>query len=277
MTQKQKIVFPGEAITTEEEYSAGTNAFAQNGVIKSSTTGEIILDDTTKEASVRGKKILELERGDTVTGKVMLVKESQAVIELLSAENNKKITGVKTAQLPVRNVSTEYITELKKIIKVGDIVRAKIDSISPLAIDLITNEKGLGIIKAYCTNCRKEMEYSNQKLMCINCGSIEERKWFEAEQKAREFAPRERRSFGGGFRGGHGGRGGFRGNRREGGFGARREGGFGGQREGGFNRSRFGENRGNFRRDDRSGGFGRRSDHTPRRDEARSFGGGDRY
>ncbi|MFA5931283.1 MAG: exosome complex RNA-binding protein Csl4 [archaeon] len=221
MAEKQKIVMPGEIITTEEEYVPKRNTFAQNGIVKAKVMGKVEFDDANKEVRVAGKSIKELRAGDIVVGKITLVKESTAVIELVSAEGGKKITGMKTAQLPVRNISTEYISDIKKIMKIGDIIRARIMMASRLAIDLATNEKGLGVTKAYCSKCRQEMKYSNEKLMCLNCGNVEERKWFEAEQKPREFAPR----------GDFGDR--NRGPRREGGFGGgfRPRGDFGGNRE----------------------------------------------
>jgi exosome complex component CSL4 len=235
---KQKIVFPGEEITTEEEYSAGRNTYTEKGKIKSKLIGIAEFDENKKEAKIKGKSIREIRQGDVVIGEAMLVKESSAVIELLTAENNKKITGIKTAQLPIRNVSTEYVSELRQKIKIGDIVRAKVTQATPLVIDLATNETGLGVIKAYCSNCRKEMNYSNGKMMCLNCGNVEERKWYEQEQKPREYAPREN-----GYR-----ERGFGGHRRENGFnrgyGTRRERGFGGKnqefgnREREFNRER---------------------------------------
>jgi|GEM_PF-358509 len=271
MAQKQKIILPGESITTEEEYSAGKNTYSDKGIIRATAIGEAVLDDTKKEARVSGKRVEKLRQGDIVIGKVMLVKESTAVIELLSAEGGKKIMGVKTAQLPIRNVSTEYVAELRKAVRIGDIVRARVELSTPMAIDLLTSEKGLGVIKAYCSNCRKEMQYSSDKLMCLACGNSEERKWYEAEQKPREFRPREggfgerRGPYGtsgfGGNRGGFGGgdrRPRFGGNR--GGFGGRREGSFG-SREGGFGHSSGKEGR----------SFGNDRGFAPRRDN-RSFG-----
>jgi len=248
MTEAKKLFFPGEAITTEEEYVAGKNTFSDKGIIKASAIGYAEFNEINKDVKIRGNTIKKIRTGDIVTGKVMFVKESNAVIELLSAENGKRITGIKTAQIPVRNISTEYISELRKFFKIGDIVRAKIVMNSPLAIDLATNEKGLGVIKAYCSNCRKEMQFQNDKMMCLNCGSVEERKWFEAEQKPREYAPRE------------------------GGFGGDRRGGFGGNRSFGGDRGRgFGGGRGGFSRGPSSGGF----DRGPRRESTgndRSFG-----
>jgi len=230
MAAKQKIIFPGEELATEEEYSAGENTFVRKGKIKSKTVGYAQADETSKEMNVKGKSIPTLEYGDVVVGKIMLVKESSATVEMLHAENDKKIAGINVAQLPVRNVANEYVHELKKMVKIGDIIKAKIASINPYAIDLTTKGKGLGVIKAYCTNCRTEMQYNNSKLMCLACGSVEDRKWFEKED-AQDFnrgPPREGS--------------GFRGERREFGqrsFGPRRS--FGPKRNGGFrgNNRRF--------------------------------------
>jgi exosome complex component CSL4 len=288
MVQAKKIILPGEAITTEEEYVPGQNTFSDKGIVKAATIGYAEFDGTNKEVRVRGNSIKEIQTGDVVTGKVTFVKESTVVIELVSAENGKRILGMKTAQLPVRNVSTEYITELRKFFKVGDVIRARIMMSSPLAIDVATNEKGLGVIIAYCSNCRKEMQFSNGRMLCANCGSIEDRKWFEAEQKPREFTPREG-GFGGdrrgGFRGGGDRRGTFR---SAGGFGGRHSGGFGGRDRprhggaGGFNR---GPRRDSFGGNSSYGGSEGRQDRTPRGEgfgenrsfnRERSFNGGNR-
>ncbi len=238
MVAKQKIVVPGEQIATEEEYTAGENTYVKDGKILSKTLGTLNLDEENKEANVKGKKVEELAYGDIVTGKVIMVKESTAVIELLSAEGNKRIMGITTAQLPIRNISNEYVTELNKILKIGDIIKAKVVMSSPLAIDLNTKELGLGVIKAYCSNCRKEMSFNNNKMVCLDCGSIEDRKWFEKVEEARSHDDRE-----GGFR---------RDGPREGGF---HRGGF--HQNNGFRPNKFGNKQG-FNRGPRQD-FGQRN------------------
>jgi len=225
MVAKQRIIVPGEEIATEEEYTAGENTYVKEGKIISRTLGALFINEETKEASVKGKRVEQLAYGDIVTGKVLMVKESSAVIELLSAEGNKRIMGINTAQLPIRNISNEYVTELNKIVKIGDIIRAKVVMSSPLAIDLNTKEKGLGVIKAYCSNCRKEMSFNNNKMVCLDCGSIEDRKWFEKVEEERQHEPRE-----GGFR---------RDGPRDGGF---RRGGF--HQNNGFRPNNFGNKQG---------------------------------
>lgn len=268
MAENKGIITPGETLATEEEYAAGKNTRVVRGKIISTALGKAEFDDANKEVRVIGKTIEEVRDGDVVTGQIMLVKESSATVHLLSAENGKKITSFSVAQLPIRNISNEYVTELKKIIKIGDIIRARVMSASELGIDLTTKEKGLGVVKAYCSNCRKEMNYLNGKLNCPECGSIEDRKWFEAEDN---YAPRQggferREGFGGGRD-----RGGFRDRGRGGGFGGGR--GFSG---GGFGRrdhSEFGghgEGRGGFGGRDRNsfgGRPGRKSFNRPRQQE----------
>ena len=119
MVLKEKIILPGEEIGTEEEYLSGENTFVRDGKIFSKTIGKLVVDQNTKEARIEGNKIEEISFGDIVIGKVTLVKESSAVIELISAEGNKRITGITVAQLPIRNVSNEFVKDLKTILKVG--------------------------------------------------------------------------------------------------------------------------------------------------------------
>ncbi|MEK6958791.1 MAG: exosome complex RNA-binding protein Csl4 [archaeon] len=243
---KQQIVIPGEQIATEEEYAAGKNAYVEDGSVKSTSMGVATFNDVTKEVSVKGNAVEGVRQGDIVLGKVVYVKESMVVIELKSSESGRKIL-TPSAHLAIRNVSTEFVKELDKMFKVGDIVRAKIAFSTPLITELLTNEKGLGVIKAYCSNCRDALSSSNGKLMCLSCGSVESRRWHEDE-----LPPR----MSGGFedRGGRG----FGGDRGRGGFSDRRPS-FGDnrgprrfdnrgpdRREGGFSdrRPSFGENRG---------------------------------
>lgn len=265
MGKTNGLAFPGEAITTEEEFSSGKNTFGEGGVVRASIVGKKEFDDSNKEVRIKGNAVTKLMRGDIVTAKVNSVSETKVLASIVSVEHEeggKKAMSVKDAALPVRSVSNAYVTNLKTLFKVGDIIRARVAMASELAVDLETNEKGLGAIKAYCSQCRKEMSYSNGKLMCLNCGSVEERKWFEAEDERSE-----RRGFG------------DRGGGRSGSFGGRDGRSFGGRDRG---RGGFGERsppRRNF--GDRSRGERRNFNNTRggersgfgRRNERRDFGG----
>jgi exosome complex component CSL4 len=178
----EKIVIPGEKLGTEEEYLSGKNTFEDDGKIRASNFGKAIFDDNEKEIKIEGKKIECLKRNDVVYAKIILVKESMAIVELIKEENNHSITTTK-GQIAVRNISNNYVENPYEYFKIGDIVKAKILEISDNVVELTTKEEGLGVVIAYCTNCRKEMVYSNEKLTCFECNRSEKRKWYEQKEE----------------------------------------------------------------------------------------------
>jgi exosome complex component CSL4 len=192
---KQTII-PGETITTEEEFLAGKNTYVEDGLIKASSFGNVNLDNATKKASVQGKCVETISEGAIVYGVVTNVKDTTIMIELRRGEGEVRIT-TKNAQIPVRNISNEFVSRTRDYYRIGDIVKAKVAKISEYGIDLETKGKDLGVVKAYCSKCRHEMTPGQGKLRCLNCASVEGRKWFENED---EYKPRERddsRGFGG--------------------------------------------------------------------------------
>jgi len=110
---KELIAIPGQEVAIEEQYAAGKNTFSDNGAIKSLVLGKIIFDENKKEVRVEGEKVQTISIGDVVYAKVTNVKDSMIMVELKSAENNKKITAT-AAMIPVRNISTEYVSDSKK-------------------------------------------------------------------------------------------------------------------------------------------------------------------
>ncbi len=194
MSKKNSIVLPGEILTTEEEYLPGENTFEEKGNVKSKISGRVIFDDEKREVKVKGKNVEMLKKGDVVFAKVNIVKTSMVVVEIVDSEGNKAI-GLSSGQIPVRFVSNAFVKDLGTCFKVGDLVKAKVVSANEIAVDLCTNQTGLGVVTAYCSKCRKRMTFNNGKLRCMDpeCGSIEERKWAETEDLPTE------RGTGGGF------------------------------------------------------------------------------
>jgi len=205
----KNMIIPGEVLTTEEEFLAGKNTFVENGIIKSASFGIANFNNDTKEVSVEGKSVQTIKEGDIVYGVVSNVKESSILVDLKKGEGEIKIT-ITRAQIPVRNISNEFVSKTRDFYRIGDIVKAKISKISDYGIDLETKGKGLGVIKAYCSKCRHEMTPGQGQMRCLECSSVEGRKWFESED---EYKPRERSDsrYGGDRRSG-----GFRGNDRRG-------------------------------------------------------------
>ncbi len=203
----KELFMPGQTITTEEEFAPGKNTFVEDGYVKATNVGEAEFDNNTKEVLIKSNPLKVLARDDIIIGRVSLVKESVVVVDIIKAENGAVLL-ITRGQIPAKFVAKAYVTNVKEYYKVGDYIRAKVISASELAVDLATNETGLGITTAFCSNCKKPMQFSNEKLMCFSCGASEKRKWFEQkdEQGERREFDRSERRFDSRGRNDHGGR-----------------------------------------------------------------------
>jgi exosome complex component CSL4 len=81
-----------------------------------------------------------------------------------------------SAVLRVANIDRKYVKSLRDEIRIGDIVRVKVMEVTSHTIRLTTAERDLGVIKAFCSSCRHDLEKQGTKLVCRNCGSVESRK-----------------------------------------------------------------------------------------------------
>ncbi len=167
-------------MATEEEYLEGKNAHAADGSIKSSIVGKADFDEKNKEVSVKGKTSRMISVGDTVIGTVTGVRDSKVILKILDSDGNH--VGLNNAELPVRNISKQYVKNPRDYFKVGDVIKAKVTEANRYKIDVETNKFGLGVIIAYCSKCRNEMEFNKDRLLCLNCGNSEDRKWFEKKE-----------------------------------------------------------------------------------------------
>ncbi len=181
MSEKQKVVVPGMFITVEEEFEAGKNTFEdKDGKIFSAKIGVIEFDEKNRNVSVKEqqKKCVPLDFGTIITGRVVLVKDSIAVISIEKAEKNgeKRIPLHSNAQLLISNVSHGFVKSLQNEFKIGDIVKAKVVGVTKYSIDLSTSFPELGVIKAFCSKCRHPLWLFGRQLKCTKCSAIEKRK-----------------------------------------------------------------------------------------------------
>lgn len=189
--KQQGMVFPGEFLTTEEEFASGQNTFTDDdGSVRADSVGVPIVNEARREIEV-GKKARIVKAagvGSTVFGRIMLVKDNMAVIELLSAESNGEPRRLlfSSGSVMVSRVSQNYVKNLRDEFRIGDLVKAKIIEVSNYGIELSTSDRGLGVVKAYCSNCRQEMGLFAGKLRCIACGSMERRKLSESYMLAKD-------------------------------------------------------------------------------------------
>ncbi len=174
------IVLPGERLGEEEEFESGAYAFVdENGTIRASVMGTPAVDQRVHRADVLPKRIVKpLDVGSVAVGRVVIIKNSAAVIEMLRAENNgePRVISMSYASLPVHKIARQYVRTIRETLRIGDIVRARVTFVAPFGIDLATEEPGMGVIRAHCRKCRSILHAFGARLKCTNCGSDEVRK-----------------------------------------------------------------------------------------------------
>lgn len=179
--KESNLVMPGQFLSTEEEFMPGTNAFSDdNGRVSADSVGIPEFNLLKHEVDVKKKSrtVKVAGIGSLVLGRIMLVKDNLVVLELLTAESNGEERRLlqSSGTIMVSRVSNNYVKRLSDEFRVGDLVKAKIVESNTYGIELSTNEQSLGVVRAYCVNCRQELGLFSGKLKCTNCGSLEFRK-----------------------------------------------------------------------------------------------------
>ncbi len=182
--EDEEMVFPGEIVGMSEEWLSGSGTYEEEGKIYAAHYGVVKYNDDDLEAIVEPlNKITEIQEGDIVYGMVEARKNSMILLSLHMVEGaSRGIKEDKEGSIHISKVSDDYTEELSDKYLVGDIVRAKVVQAEP-TIRLSTVGKGLGVVKGYCSECRKDMTIKKNKLYCPECEIYEDRKISKAYGK----------------------------------------------------------------------------------------------
>lgn len=176
--EKGGFVLPGELVGTTEEFKSDNGTAVIAGDIYSTATGNVLIDRKARVVSVKPNTITPniLKVGDVVYGRISDVRESGAMVEVAGIEGkeNREIVSVRTGDIHVSSVRDSYVKRLADEFRPSDIVRAKVVDVERMR--LTTAEDSLGVVKAYCSNCKGELVLEGKKLKCPVCNMTETRK-----------------------------------------------------------------------------------------------------
>ena len=176
--EKGGFVIPGELVGTTEEFKPGEGTTISGGDIYSTATGNVVIDRKARVVTVRPSTLTPniLKVGDIVYGKITDTRESGAMVEIAGIEGkeNREIVNVRSGDIHVSNVRDSYVKRLSDELKFLDIIRAKVIDTDRMRLTIA--EDSLGVVKAYCSNCRGELALEGKKLKCPVCNMTETRK-----------------------------------------------------------------------------------------------------
>ncbi|MCE8426205.1 MAG: exosome complex RNA-binding protein Csl4 [Candidatus Methanoperedens sp.] len=176
--EKEKFILPGELIGTLEEFVAKSGTFVDKGNIYSAATG--IIKTNAKDRSISVTPVTKIPPhlvvGDIVIGQVTDVKDSVALVEIagIKGKGEREIVNAEQAAIHVSNVKDAYVKELYYEFAPFDIVKAKVLDLGNMRLSTVN--KDLGVMKAFCGNCRTVLKKEENKLKCPKCKRIETRK-----------------------------------------------------------------------------------------------------
>jgi len=178
--QKEEIrnVLPGDLIGTSEEFIPKSGTYVDGGNIYASASGIVKINN--KERSISVEPVTNtpphLVVGDIVIGQVTDVKDSVALVEIagIKGKGEREIVNADQAAIHVSNVKDAYVKELYYEFAPFDIVKARVLDLRNMRLSTVNKE--LGVMKAYCGNCRTVLKIDNNKLKCPKCERTETRK-----------------------------------------------------------------------------------------------------
>lgn len=170
----EKFIFPGQEIATSEEAQPDGGTVEENGVIYASVPGMQSLKAGI--ASVVNPNVPRmLAKGDIVYASVEDLFDQVALLGFKPAEKHVS-SNADRAFLRIGEVQGRgrgFTESFKGYLHMGDLVRARVIEVTDLGVYVTIAEQDLGVIKAFCTTCRLEL---NESLECNNCARKERRK-----------------------------------------------------------------------------------------------------
>ncbi len=172
-----KMVLPGDQIAVAEEFEPGQGTYERNGLVFASTPGVLQLDEQNRVARVRPfNPPAELQVGDIVYGVLDDIRGMMATATVNAIHGrDRAISGENEGTIHISNVSEEYTEDIRDMYHLGDIIRAKVIQVKP-SVQLTTAEPDLGVVKAFCGQCRGTLELRGRDLYCPRCERSERRK-----------------------------------------------------------------------------------------------------
>ncbi len=174
------FVVPGDFLATVEEFIPNEGVYEEGHNVYSSRTGVVLKDADSKKISVHPKTDTPpvLKKGDIVIGTIDQIRGQIANVDIaaIRGKEDRELSFSGDSIIHISNISDDYVEEIEDELKPADIVRAKVTDMTKNSAKLSIVGDSLGVLVAFCSKCRYEMEKNNSKLKCPNCGSAESRK-----------------------------------------------------------------------------------------------------
>jgi len=176
IAKKKTFYIPGELVGVIEEFSPSSNVYRENYNIRSKVLGDMSLDQDTRAVTVIPKVAIKgiPKIGDEVVG---IVEQSQSGLVMIRIrEINGKLIQSEFIGLIILRAQQLDRDRRRIIIKLGDVVRAKVISLLNNVIHLSINGEHYGVLQTVCSSCGGQVQQIGHRILCTQCKMVDERK-----------------------------------------------------------------------------------------------------
>lgn len=175
------VMVPGERVCAAEEFVPGDGLYEEAGEVYAKQVGTPRFDQEERVVSLEyPERVPRLNvPGSIVYGRVSKVLDQFVLVELFPYKTRRfrLHPPSKYAVIHISKVRRGFVKDLRSEFGVGDWVRARIISMEKkFFIQLSTEGRQFGIIKAYCPRDRTPLRRKGNLLYCPRCRTTVRRK-----------------------------------------------------------------------------------------------------
>ena len=176
--ENEKVVLPGDYVSSAEEAEAGHYTYEDDGNIYSAAVGEPNLSGGTASVKTKHEGLVSPKVGMHVYGLVFRTSLNKAICNCMPVDEAEgKIRTMEfEGVLPVTEIRKGYVKDIRDEVKIGDIIRAKIKKIDATGIELSMLWPEYGLVSVFCPRCRTNMDLKDKLFICQQCDWKEKRK-----------------------------------------------------------------------------------------------------
>lgn len=171
-------------MATAEESLGGEGTFEEEGKVYAAVEGNAVCDPRSHSVGVAAPLIARrIREGDLVYAVIHDLYDAVALLKFqpMNYKGVRVAAHSNSAYLRIPEVQHAYTENFREFLRIGDVVKARVKEVTSMGIYLTIADNDLGVVRAYCSNCRHELEMRGRTLVCNNCGNNESRKLAAAQ------------------------------------------------------------------------------------------------
>ncbi|MBC7090937.1 MAG: exosome complex RNA-binding protein Csl4 [Nitrososphaeria archaeon] len=173
--KKKKLCLPGDIVGVIEEFIPSKNVYQENYNLRSKVIGTASFDFESKIVEVIPKSMnLGIPKvNDEIIGIVDQTQGGIVSVRILEI-NNKPVHSQFIGLLILRSFAGNVGPKI--VLKLGDLIKAKVISLTNNLIHLSINDEKYGVIYTKCSFCGGDVQVVGRRIQCVDCKMVDERK-----------------------------------------------------------------------------------------------------